>query len=265
VATRASNVAEAFERRADRAAALAPSSPSAQAPLEFAAGLYREQSLLADAVARAHAGRTLTGQLERDLPAFTKWLGGVLRFAAERAPAQLRELAQERLASEPSAWLVPWWKESGSARTDYLSRAVLRPYAEVLAAVGIRPDRRAIAGACPFCSGRPWVGHRRVVGDSDGAQRFLDCALCGGEWPVGRILCPACDEVDPHKLPGFRSDVHAAVHIEACATCKAYVKSIDLGVDARAIPEVDDLVSVSMDLWAADEGYTRIEPGLAGV
>ena len=28
---------------------------------------------------------------------------------------------------------------------------------------------------------------------------------------------------------------------------------------------VDDLVSLSMDLWAADEGYTRIDPGMAGI
>ena len=38
----------------------------------------------------------------------------------------------------------------------------------------------------------------------------------------------------------------------------------DLTVDGRAIPEVDDLLSLSMDLWAAREGFTRIEPGLAG-
>jgi formate dehydrogenase maturation protein FdhE len=43
------------------------------------------------------------------------------------------------------------------------------------------------------------------------------------------------------------------------------VKSIDLTVDARPIPPIDDLVSLSMDLWATDEGYTRIEPGLAGI
>jgi formate dehydrogenase maturation protein FdhE len=28
---------------------------------------------------------------------------------------------------------------------------------------------------------------------------------------------------------------------------------------------VDDLLSLSLDLWAADEGYQRYEPGLAGI
>ena len=95
--------------------------------------------------------------------------------------------------------------------------------------------------------------------------RALGCSLCGGEWPVGRILCPACDEGDPAKLPSFQSPSYPAVRIEACETCRQYVKSIDLTVDGRAIPEVDDLVSLGMDLWAASQGFARIEPGLAGV
>jgi formate dehydrogenase maturation protein FdhE len=55
------------------------------------------------------------------------------------------------------------------------------------------------------------------------------------------------------------------VRIEGCEACHAYVKSIDLTLDGRAIPEVDDLVSLGMDLWAAREGFRRIEPGLAGI
>ena len=68
-----------------------------------------------------------------------------------------------------------------------------------------------------------------------------------------------------YKLPGFRAEAHSAVRIEACETCRRYVKSIDLSADARPIPEVDDLVSLSLDLWAAEQGFTRIEPGLAGL
>jgi formate dehydrogenase maturation protein FdhE len=43
------------------------------------------------------------------------------------------------------------------------------------------------------------------------------------------------------------------------------VKSIDLTLDARPIPEVDDLLSIALDLWAGEQGFTRIEPGLAGI
>jgi FdhE protein len=67
------------------------------------------------------------------------------------------------------------------------------------------------------------------------------------------------------KLPSFQSEHYPAARIEACETCRRYVKSIDLTVDGRAIPEVDDLLSLSMDLWTVREGFTRLEPGLAGI
>lgn len=96
-------------------------------------------------------------------------------------------------------------------------------------------------------------------------MRMLHCALCSLEWNINRISCPACGEEDPEKLPVYRSEPHPAVRIEACETCRRYLKSIDLTQDARPIAEVDDLLSLSMDLWAIDEGFERIEPGLAGL
>ena len=99
----------------------------------------------------------------------------------------------------------------------------------------------------------------------EGARRMLACALCGGEWSFGRILCPSCLEEDPHKLPHFGNDRHPTVRIEACETCHRYVKSVDLTLDARAVPEVDELRSLSLDLWAIERGYVRLEPGLAGL
>ena len=94
---------------------------------------------------------------------------------------------------------------------------------------------------------------------------MLGCALCGGEWLFARILCPSCAEADPPRLPSFQNDRHPAVRIEACETCRRYVKSLDLSEDARPIPEVDDLASIAMDLWAVEQGFTRVEPGMAGI
>ena len=98
-----------------------------------------------------------------------------------------------------------------------------------------------------------------------GAARSLVCALCGTEWPFPRIRCAACREADPVKLPSFQTEAHPSVRIEACETCRHYVKSLDLTLDARPLPEVDDLVSLTMDLWAIEEGWTRLEPGWAGI
>jgi FdhE protein len=251
-----------FARCAERASELAETSETAQAPLAFAAGLYRVQGKIADAIAVV---RGLTGAFGEDFGRFGDCLGEVLGYVAESGPGPLAEEARVRAADAASsgARLLAYW-ESPRAE-DYLSRALLRPYAVVLAAAGIRPRRPHPEGACPTCGGRPWIAVRRSASDMDGAQRFLGCALCAAEWEVGRSRCPSCGEEDPYRLPSFRSDRHSAVRIEACETCRGYVKSLDATLDARVIPEVDELLSLSMDLWAQEQGFSRFEPGLAGV
>jgi hypothetical protein len=161
--------------------------------------------------------------------------------------------------------LLSYWNGETSARDDYLSRAILRPYAEVMRAHNRTPDRLHRQGHCPFCGGAPIVSSRRSMPDAEAGQRMLHCALCGLEWNVNRILCPSCFESDPDKLPVYGSDAHPNARIEACETCRRYVKSIDTTKDARQIAEIDDLASIALDLWAIDEGLTRIEPGLAGL
>jgi formate dehydrogenase maturation protein FdhE len=254
--------AEAFERRAGRADALAPGSPSAHEPLAFAAGLYRAQADLAAAIEAV----PLAGVLEADLERFSGALDGIIRYAAAKGPPGLGGEARAR-AGQGWAHLVEWWRGGRSGRDDYLSRALLRPYAEALAAAGLRPEPGADAAGsrCPFCGAPPWIGWRRAEAGESGAQRFLGCGLCGGEWNVNRIRCAACEQEDPHRLPVFHSERYPAVRLEACESCRRYVKSIDLTVDARAIPEVDDLLSLAMDLWARDEGYARLEPSIAGI
>ena len=252
----------ALERRAARAEELAAASRTGAGPLGFAAGLYRTQARLA--AAALHEGPALSGILESDLDRLLDGFHDLLRFAAAHGPAVLAEHARARADEPPAparARLVAWWR---SETEDYLSRAFLRPYAEVLAHLRRPPDRPRRPGRCPFCGGAPWIAARRSDGDGEGARRLLGCGLCGGEWTFNRVCCPRCAETDPARLPSFSSDAHPPVRIEACGSCRHYVKSIDLTVDGRAIPEVDDLASLSMDLWAAREGFARIEPGLAG-
>lgn len=232
-------------------------------PLRFAAGLYREQGRLAEALDALHGERSLSGRLENDIDRILARRDAVLRYAAEQGPQLLADEARSR-ATDGGSRLLDYWHSDG-AGPDYLSRALLRPYVELLARLSITPDRQRRTRCCPFCGGRPWIAARRPAAEADAALRLLGCALCGGEWPVGRICCPGCGEEDPAKLPSFTEPTHPAVRIEACQTCRRYVKSIDLTLDARAIPEVDDLLSLGMDLWAGREGFTRLEPGLAGI
>jgi FdhE protein len=164
-----------------------------------------------------------------------------------------------------SRLLVLWSGDREWSEGHYLSRALLRPYLEVLRRLRTHPDRVHRPGGCPFCGGLPWIAARRAESQADGARRVLGCALCGEEWLFGRIRCPCCFEEDPTRLPTFASETHPSARIEACEACRRYVKSIDLTADARGIPEVDDLASLAMDLWAREQGYARIAAGLAGI
>jgi len=270
--SRDSSVSGALERRAARAEQLAEGSAEGSAersidaaPLVFAAGLYRVQAK----VAAALAGRTLAGSLDQDLGGFRAELDAILRYAGKSGPPGLRAEALACRGEALSERLIAWWKGPRAGRTDYLARALLRPYGETLAQAGapVEPPaaKATVAGACPRCGGPPWIAWRRSGSGDEAAQRLLGCGVCGTERPLGRIACAACGQTEPTKLAVFQTERHPAVRIEACDACLHYVKSIDLTTDGRAIPEVDDLCSLSLDLWAAEQGYERLEPSLAGV
>jgi FdhE protein len=258
----------AFEARAERAERLARDCDAAREPLEFVAGLLRVQSRVAAAIEAAHAEGELRGRFAHDADRVVDLVEPIASYAARSGPRALADAARARhdmaLAQNGTA-LARFWSGERTTADDYLSRALLRPYVEALRALGTTPDRVHARGHCPFCGGAPIVACLRGGGESAGATRALVCGLCGLEWPIRRILCPACFESDPLKLPAFNATAHPNARIEACETCRRYSKCIDLSNDARAVPEVDDLVSLSLDLWAIDEGFERIEPGHAGV
>lgn len=250
--------------RASRAETLARGSEAARDPLQFIAAVLHAQS----EAARQIESLELSGVLARDVTRVLPAMRAILHTIGDRAPEQVANDARVR-REEPEevaiSRLAVYWSGDTSAREDYISRALLQPYVETLRARQASPDRLHRRGHCPFCGGAPIVSARRAMPDAESGIRMLVCSLCANEWNFNRVCCPSCFEESPEKLPVFTSDLHANVRIEACETCRRYVKSIDLTKDARPVPAIDDLVSISMDLWAVDEGYTRIEVGLAGV
>ena len=98
----------------------------------------------------------------------------------------------------------------------------------------------------------------------DGAKRSLLCSFCLLEWNFRRIVCPACGEEDPYTLPRYSAAEFPHVRVEACDSCKTYLKSVDLTVNGLAVPIVDEIAAAPLDLWAGEHGYSKIELNLVG-
>jgi FdhE protein len=140
----------------------------------------------------------------------------------------------------------------------FVVEAVVQPYLERDAAR--HPVPTATSRECPCCGNLPVVSALRERGH--GAERSLICGMCLTEWPARRIGCPACSEPGFETLAIYTADTFPGVRIDACDACQRYIKTIDLTVSATAIPVVDDLASLPLDLWARQRNYRRIRHNL---
>ncbi len=56
----------------------------------------------------------------------------------------------------------------------------------------------------------------------------------------------------------------AHVRVDVCDTCHIYLKSIDLTKTGLAVPVVDELATIPLDLWAREHGYMKLQINLLG-
>ena len=144
---------------------------------------------------------------------------------------------------------------------DFFPRACLQPIAENLQ---IQLPRQAhyLGSVCPACGGLPQAAVLRPEGE--GAGRSLLCSFCFREWPYRRVICAWCGEENKECLPRYGSDEWAHVHVEACDTCKRYMKALDLSVNGLASPLIDEVAAAVLDVWSSDHGYVKIMRNLIG-
>lgn len=173
--------------------------------------------------------------------------------------ALIRRTAPDPLAQ--AAHLPVTWNTvllSADPMHAFFARVLLQAFAPRVDAVppGVQP-------LCPVCGEKPVAAVLRPEGD--GGKRFLLCSRCFTEWEFRRLLCPHCGEEDKEKLPVYTAAEFPHVRVEACDTCRVYLKSIDLTKNGLAVPEVDELASIALDLWAAERGYTKLQSNLFGL
>jgi FdhE protein len=265
-----------WDARRRRARELADRHPSAAEALEFFDRITTaQQKLYEQSPARGNGHRDAApGSLRAELPTapLLSRFGAFLAVVADAAPRPLAAALAELNAAGPARWedvLLEYWQAGGGTElrlgpAEALAAWLfLQPYAESLAdqRPPLPPDQTP--SRCPRCSFPPQVGVLRPEGD--GGRRFLVCALCATEWPFRRLLCAACGEEQVDRLPVYTSEAFPQVRVEACDTCRHYIKTVDLTKDGHAVPVVDELAAIPLSLWAAEHDYTKLSGNLLGL
>jgi FdhE protein len=95
---------------------------------------------------------------------------------------------------------------------------------------------------------------------------MLLCCRCGESWIHQRMTCVGCGEDTTSKLPIFSDgERFPQLRADACETCRRYVITIDLRKDTAAVPIVDELVALPLDLYVKERGYSKIVPNLMAI
>jgi FdhE protein len=224
-----------WQRRIERAQELARESPVLPEILDFYQQIARFQSTVVEGPTPAN-------------------LAALLALIRRTAPDPMAQAAQPGITWDGLL-------QSADPMHAFFARVILQANA-----AGRAPQSPAASGVqpcCPFCGEKPVAAVLRPEGD--GGKRFLLCSLCFTEWEYRRLLCPNCGEEDKDKLPVYTAEEFPHIRVESCDTCRVYLKSIDLTRNGNAVPEVDELASVVLDIWAAEHGYTKLQANLFGM
>ena len=275
-----------WESRIERAQKLSADFPFAAEILRFYVRILnfqREQYARIESACGTTRIARLGGSLRNELdlilllPSFSSFLNLLTRDAPAPLAAAACELSRQgnQAAAE---LLTSWWSQpvgsaAATAKTDdgssqnegrrFCARAFLEPYAEYLAEHSDLPLIEVTPNVCPLCESRPQLGVLRPEGE--GARRSLVCSLCATEWRFGRILCPACGESSEIHLAVYIAEEWPQMRVEACETCHSYIKTVDLSKCGHAVPVVDEITSIPLDLWAREKGYTKLHANLLGI
>ncbi len=186
-------------------------------------------------------------------------IGRSLLTAGEESLYRLLDafLAEEPLDPVASAL------ECDPRQLVFFPRAFIQPIAEAAAEQDPKTVKQGRENLCPRCQRAPQVACIRDDAEVRG-RNLLVCSLCATRWPFPRSTCPNCFKAGPKVLVFHRSEACVHVRVAECRNCRGYLKSVDLRECATAVPLVEDLATVELDLWSADRGLWKIQPNLLG-
>jgi FdhE protein len=227
-----------FDERARRARLLAERYPASREILAFYARLADWQSEVAPS----------------DLEGLRPFFPSLLDLVTRTAPHTLARDARMLAPSDFDRLVADYWDSPGNfSALQFFARVLLQPYAANFAQ-GLD---------CPWCRKPPQVGCLRPR--AEGLAFEITCPLCLRRREFPRTRCPGCNESTEAKLPSFSTPDFSHLRLKACESCKGYLQVVDLSRDPAAIPEVDELAGLPLDLWAQEQGYHKLQPNLAGI
>ncbi|HEU4417547.1 MAG TPA: formate dehydrogenase accessory protein FdhE [Planctomycetota bacterium] len=182
-------------------------------------------------------------------------------------PAELAAATQGQLQRGEAAGLAARWLagEVLPPLLGYLPRATLQPLLEALLPPPTEPAG-GDARHCPACGGLPQLWYVADGGDPlTTAPRRLLCARCGQDWVFARTACPACGESASAQRTVFADDTRfPPLSAAACDGCRCYLVGVDLRRDRDAVPEIDELAALPLELALQERGFRKIVPNLMG-
>jgi len=205
--------------------------------------------------------------------AATNVLPLVVDATVSSAPTRLRDGVINVFCTADLLELVQRWLDGQDLPPfeTYLARASASPLLEAL--MPPHPDPPPQAGRekapsthCPNCGGLPQLSYFAVSGEAlVSGPRYLVCSRCANNWVFSRMTCAGCGESTGSKLPIYQEQERFPhVRVDGCQTCKKYLLTFDLRRETRAVPVVDEIASLPLDLFARDQGLTKITPNLMG-
>ena len=263
--------ATAWTERRRRALELVDRCPWAAGQLRlYLALLDVQEPAFHDALDQALGSGSLAGAL----PAYVadQVLSRVIDVSVAHGPPARAEAVLARWRGGGAGLVAAWLRdEVPDPVARYLARASAGPVLEALAQSappipGSTDDGRD-GRICPACGGLPQVAYLADGGEAlVTAPRRLVCSRCQQVWPIARTACAGCGERSGSKLPIYgEAERFPHLRIDACQSCERYLVTVDLRKDPGAVPIVDELAALPLDLYAREQGKRKIVPNLMGI
>ncbi len=250
-------------KRVQRARVLSKRHPASQDALLFYSEICGFQQTLARTLETSAGASTSAGTSQRpclDFGAVVSFRQPLVDLVLAKAPDPLQRLAEDLDDASCRAALEAYLcqRDTISPRS-FFARVLLQP----AVAVSHRDPPSEALQLCPHCGHPPQVGCRRPQGD--GTALSLVCSLCLTEWPFARGHCPACGFADEKKLVYYSAPELEHLQVQVCGSCRKYLHQVNFAKDPEAVPDVDEIAALPLDVWAAKQSFRKLHLNLVGM